>query len=354
MIPVIHIITTISRGGAENQLLILAREQVMSGRKVSVIYLKDNPELKQDFEAVGVEIVESVANRPPLSQIFELRKIISNQNCIVHAHLPRAELLARISTRKQRLVISRHNAEAFFPGAPKVLSSFLSCFVTRRADISIMISKAVSDFVLKNHELPTDKIPIVIPYGFNKDRVLPSRNLNKDENSLILGTIARIVPQKDFPTLLRAFQIFQSEFSHSKLKIIGDGFLRDEMENLAKALNVNSSIEWLGRKSDIDKQLQTFDIFLLTSTYEGFGLVLLEAMANHVPILASDNSAIPEVLGQNSQSLFKTGNFEQLAEKLRGLISFETRHKLVQTQLTRLELFDATAMREKVDSVYQV
>ena len=60
MLRVIHCITTITRGGAENQLLILSREQIKSGRKVTIIYLNGKPELRQDFIDSGIEVLPAI------------------------------------------------------------------------------------------------------------------------------------------------------------------------------------------------------------------------------------------------------------------------------------------------------
>ena len=62
MIKVLHVITTINRGGAENQLLVLVREQIKSGMEVSVLYLKGDPELEQDFSNAGAKVLHDIAN----------------------------------------------------------------------------------------------------------------------------------------------------------------------------------------------------------------------------------------------------------------------------------------------------
>ena len=73
MKKVIHVITTVSRGGAENQLLILAREQISNGWQVSVIYLKDKPELIEEFRIIGVEVIIDCASKSVIRQIFWLK-----------------------------------------------------------------------------------------------------------------------------------------------------------------------------------------------------------------------------------------------------------------------------------------
>jgi glycosyltransferase involved in cell wall biosynthesis len=354
MKPILHIITTISRGGAENQLLILAGEQVASGDKVSMIYLKDNPDLKEDFTNLGVEVISQFANLNPLRQSVLIRKYLSNRNVIIHAHLPRAELIARFSIAQQIFVVSRHNAEPFFPGAPKFLSILLSRLVTRRANLCIAISKAVLNYLQKNSEISPKAVSAVVLYGYQKQRILHSRILSDGTKNYRIGTIARLVPQKDYPTLLRAFALILDDIPQATLSIVGSGPLEKDLKELADKLGIRNKIDWQGRRGDIDNYLQNIDLFLLTSIYEGFGLVLLEAMANRVPVIAAKNSAIPEVIGDFSETLFETGNHLDLSKKILASFSLQSRMAIVQRQILRLEKFDARDMSNEIKTLYKL
>ena len=126
---VTHLITTIERGGAEKQLLTLASEQVQSGLNVVVLYLKGKPDLRNEFEAAGVEVNNLLVGKSFLKQIFLLSKYLRKNPSPVHAHLPKSELLAAIVVTKKYLVFSRHNAEPFWPGGPRIISNLLSKFV---------------------------------------------------------------------------------------------------------------------------------------------------------------------------------------------------------------------------------
>lgn len=352
MKPILHIITTISRGGAENQLLILAGEQVASDEKVSIIYLKDSPDLEEDFTDLGVEVISQFANLNPLRQSILIRKYLSNQDVIIHAHLPRAELIARLSVDQQIFVVSRHNAEPFFPGAPKIFSIILSRFVTRRANLCIAISKAVQNYLQKAREISPKTLSAVVLYGYQKKRILKSRSLSDAITNFHIGTIARLVPQKDYPTLLRAFALIIENIPQATLSIVGSGPLEIELKKLADELGISNKIDWIGRRSDIDNFLQNIDLFLLTSAYEGFGLVLLEAMANRVPIIAAKNSAIPEVIGDFPETLFETGNYLDLSEKIESSLTMVSRNEIVDRQINRLQEFDAREMSNRILVLY--
>jgi glycosyltransferase involved in cell wall biosynthesis len=350
MQSVTHIITTIERGGAENQLLILVKEQIRSGRAVRVIFLKGNPELEQAFVTAGAVVIGSLKGRNPMIQVSQLVTILeNNRRTILHCHLPRAELVTTLANLKIKypLVISRHNSETFFPGAPNFVARRLSRFVTARANFVVAISKAVHEFLIQNREI-SPKCPMgVVYYGYPRTDALP--HLRQKGAKIIIGTIARLAPQKDIPTLLKAFKNLYDN-KHYELVIVGDGVLKEELTRQAESMSL-FNVTWRGKVSDVSIELARMDVFVLPSLYEGFGLVLLEAMNAGVPILAARNSAIPEVLGENYPYLFETSNDIELTVLLRKIID-EDRYKLAELGFERLQHFTTTKMLENLDQVY--
>jgi glycosyltransferase involved in cell wall biosynthesis len=344
-------------GGAEKQLVTLIKEQVKSGRKVSVVYLKGIPELENEVIDSGSDLVSSLANLNPLIQIFLLRKHLSkNEDAIIHAHLPRAELLSVFLPKKYDFIISRHNAEQFFPKAPRFFSRILSLIVTRRASKVIAISQAVREFLFDSGELSTSANISVIHYGFGESTSKgPASNSRIEQlmhTNFLIGTIARLVPQKDLKTLIEAFALFVPQNKLAKLVIVGDGYLKEELIAYSAHLGVSEDIIWFGRTESISEIIRTMDVFALTSKYEGFGLVLLEAMLEDVAILAPRNSAIPEVLGKDYEGLFQTGDAKMLAE----LFTLTTDPKVSQRMrlylAKRLKKFEPHRMRKEIDDAY--
>ena len=361
MKKVLHVITTISRGGAENQLVTLAKLQVKNNWKVQIVYLKGNPELLKEFQKIGVSVVTELANLNPFIQIFKLRKYTKIKNQVIHAHLPRAELLTALATAKKSFVFTRHNAEKFFPKSHNYISSFLSRIVSSRASGGIAISNAVLFFLEEKNEISKKCPMVVIYYGFkeevemvNSPREISREILGIKKEDIILGTIGRIVPQKDYPTLLKSFaQVALSE-SRVKLIIVGDGFLRKEMELLSRELNIGEKVKWVGRTDQIYQFLNVIDLFVFTSKYEGFGLVLLEAMQANLPVIASRVSAIPEVLGENYPYLCEAGNWLEFSNKILEVINLNEIDKigLQKVILNRLALFDPTHMITQMELYY--
>jgi glycosyltransferase involved in cell wall biosynthesis len=357
MNEVSHVITTIERGGAENQLLILVREQVLLGMKVIVIPLKGNPELLQDFLAAGAQVELRLINKSIFVQIAVLRRALSKSK-LIHAHLPRAELLAALCARKE-FIFSRHNTEPFFAGAPRLLSNALSRFVTLRAIRGIAISEAVRKYLIESGEIASDFRVDVVLYGipdYAPTDLLRVEQLKTDmeisDSDFIVGTIARLAPQKDLSTLLRAFAITHTNLPNAKLMIIGGGPDQAILASKAAEFGISNRVIWVGRTSEIYEYLAIMEVFVLTSLYEGFGLVLIEAMVAHCPIVASNNSAIPEVLGAGHIGLAQTSVAEDFASRIVEFSNHESREEVLAQQAARIPLFNPREMSLKILNIY--
>jgi glycosyltransferase involved in cell wall biosynthesis len=356
---VIHLITTIERGGAENQLLTLVTEQQKLGFEVSVFPLKGKTELMKDFASIGARVDLQLIGLRFFQQLYSLKRLISNDNAIIHAHLPRAELLGALAHGTNELIISRHNAEPFFPNAPKWLSRTLSKFVTRKSKAVIAISHAVARFMMDSSEISAVEKLHVVLYGQKQTEHSPG---SKDHFSVVqsyrhglgpvIGTIGRLTAQKDYPTLLHAFQIFSMNHPQATLIILGEGNELENLEAESKKLKISDRVFFLGKKSNIEEYLNQMDLFILASKYEGFGLVLLEAMGSNIPIVASNNSAIPEVIGPEHPGLAITGNACDFANKMALLLDGPTKEIALQLQSHQLSLFDPVKMAKKVFEIY--
>lgn len=352
MKSVLHIITTISRGGAENQLLILVEEQLRQGFDVSVVYLKGEPELLGDFELLGAKVFQDAAKKGLLRQPWIIRNIAKKSGAVIHAHLPRAELMTLFLPFSLTIVASRHNAEPFFPGAPKFLSNFLAKTVSLRAKHIIAISQAVRKFLLNQGEVfDKDKIEVVL-YGYYCKRTVTERIKKFNLNLQKIGSVSRLSEQKDIPTMIKIFEKVKEEAPNAILEIVGAGPLESSLKSLTKKAKLETDINFLGKTDKIIEFIESLDVFILTSKYEGFGLALLEAIDAGVPIVASRNSAIPEVLGDDFPGLCQTGDVEDFFEKILLLRNLDYRLKVLEMQEKRILLFSAEMMANKIEQCY--
>ena len=323
------------------------------GYGVEVVPLKGEPELQEDFNTAGAFVNLSLINKSPLLQLIKIHKLTSRDDLILHSHLPRAELMSIFASSRIKKVVSRHNAEPFYPNAPKVLSILLSRIVLFVTDRCIAISKAVELYMRENLEANLKQRIDVVHYGYEyRDGIIPERRNRTQPRALVIGTIARLAPQKDLHVLLAAFALFsqRSPNLNPSLVIVGDGPLREKLELLAQTLGISDTVKWAGKTTDVHSYLSKMDVFALPSKYEGFGLVLLEAMSHGLPIVAARNSAIPEVLGNEYEFLFETSNVFDLSYKLSEVI--QSKFDFHEYSRERLILFRPNLMAERIEEIY--
>ncbi len=356
---ILHVITTIDRGGAENHLLELASAQVNIGHKVTVVYLKGNCEQQENFESAGVEIIYGGNNF--LFQFAKVHKIArSGVFQIIHGHLPQAEL-ACLGIPNH--IISRHNTEPFVPRVPQFVSSFVARVCTFRSSV-IAISAAVKNYTKENKMIATNTFISVVYYGVN-DQNFNLENFDRikwrqevihcDAEDFVFGTISRLVPQKDLQTLIHAFAKISSQ-TRNKLMIVGDGSQKKELQNLVKSLNLESQVYFLGKRNDIPEFLHGIDAFVLSSKYEGLGLVLLEALASEVPIIAARNSAIKEIVNDDVALMFETSSVIQLETAMKELINntAETKQRVSRGKIRVQQNFGVDSMVRQISDVYLI
>lgn len=291
----------------------------------------------------GITVDTSLISMNFLEQIRYMRENYRGP-FIIHAHLPRAELLARLSKSKVGFYITRHNAENFFPNSIRFLSIILSRFVLRKSHGVICISRAVRQFILDSHEISRSIPTSVIYYGYERrmgNFVRHSTENASLDRTIELSTIGRLTPQKNLTLMINFAYRLKLEGINFKLQIVGEGPDRYKLEKKVTDLQLTQEIHFLGKLSEVSQFLTSSDFFIFTSNYEGLGLALLEAMDAGLPIVAPRNSAIPEVLGEDHPGLFVSGDLESLyATFMRFLLDPSLQQQVVDIQASRLKQFD--------------
>lgn len=351
---IVHIITTIDLGGAEKQLLTLAACQIEAGFDVEVIFLKDKPALLQDFLGLGVGVDLQFAQLSFLRQCLKLKRREFKEDSIVHAHLPRAELLCALTLKRKRFLVTRHNSEAFYPRGPAQLSKLLSRFVLHKAFASICISMAVENFLKSSGEMSSSQKNLVIYYGLKDTSVSPNETARTQSRPFQVGTVSRLVPQKNIALLLSALAELNFQgLASFELTVVGIGPLERELKSMVVSLGIKEVVSWRGQLQDIVPFYRSLDIFVLPSDYEGFGLVLLEAMSHGVPVVARRISAIPEVMGPEHPGLVNSDNPIDLANTIRLLLTDEANlNKCLRYQINRLNEFPISKAQSMYEQLY--
>lgn len=315
---VLHISTTISRGGAENHLADLIEGQVAKGLEIGCAYLKGDPYWGSRLSALGVEITDlrmKYNGAPgPLSRLRHLIKRFRPD--FVHAHGLHAEFYTYAATRLMLqpppMLISRHEERIRFFRIPGF--AIFDRLLTSAAARFIAISNAIKNIDVRRNPAINRKMD-VIHYGFDAGREQTHQLRQRAEalrtewrvpsRGVLLVTLARLAEEKSIDTLLRGFAEFLrlQPGSEARLAIVGRGPLEMDLRSLAAELSIDDKVTWAGFRDDVPTVLEACDIFVLPSIYEGFGLVLLEAMAAARPIVATRTSAIPEIVSEPETGL---------------------------------------------------
>jgi glycosyltransferase involved in cell wall biosynthesis len=142
------------------------------------------------------------------------------------------------------------------------------------------------------------------------------------ENSRKIGIISRLSREKQVDLFVRAIPTVHKAFPEYRFLIAGDGPEKNNLEQLASNLNIDGIIDFVGWQNNVATILRELEIFVFTSSDEGLGWAMLEAMASGCPVVASCVGGIPEVIDDNENGmLVKSAAPDEFAEKIIYLIS---------------------------------
>ena len=295
---------------------------------------RHNPmdEMARRADARGIPTTRLTIHRdvdPPL--LWRLgRAIRAFSPDLAHTHLVHADLYGYLAARGagvKRVVSSRHNDDAF---RHRSRWRWINRKLWTKLDAGIAISQAMEKFAIEVEGAPARKISIV-HYGkafswlSDEDVNIARRDLRGElglaEDAPLLGMVCRLVEQKGIPYALEALRRAGGEFPDAHLAIAGDGEKAAELRRLAAALGVADRVHWLGWRQDALDLMAAFDVLLVPSLWEGFGLVLLEAMSRRLPVIASRVSAIPEVVKHGETGyLIEPRDVDALAKAISRLL----------------------------------
>jgi glycosyltransferase involved in cell wall biosynthesis len=367
-VKILHVITTLDVGGAEMHLLAQVRGQTARGHAVSVAYLKGHGTLAADFRAAGAASVERIGSG--LTAPLRLSRAMRGAD-IVHTHLLKADMLgaltALVTGRKKKLVASKHNDEQVLK---RPLVSRVHGILGNVPRRTIVLSDHVGRFVAEHGRVRPSSITRIY-YGLDpapfeaatrttdRDKMRASFGFERDD--VVFVCVARFAPQKAHADLLRALQIAHSkpEGARIRLLLVGDdpfGPGRVDAESLARTLDLGGSCVFAGIRRDVPAILAASDVFVMCSLWEGLGLVFLEAMSARLPVLATNVSAVPEVVVDGvTGRLVPPSDPATLAEAMRALAADpKCRARLGAAGCERvLERFGLERMVEETLDVYR-
>ena len=268
-------------------------------------------------------------------------KLADNKVNLIHAHFAYvAGFAATYVSRKinRPFIVTLHGYDA--ATVPEINYGILLDSKLRRivkhvldkAEMIITVSEDLKGRVLALGEYQ-DKIQVIY-HGVDPEKFKFTKRGRREirekygmsENEVVIFTLSYHVPRKNIPMLIEAFKDISSVRSNVKLMIGGEGPDTNKLKKLTKKLNLEKSVIFTGviEEREKVKYYSAADIFALTSLYEGFGIVLIEAMSSKLPIVATLTGGIPEVVADNETGfLVPVKSKEKLVDALLKLIDNE-------------------------------
>ncbi len=302
--------TELRIAGAERVIAALATGLRRRGHVVLVVSLAPPPAdpsrgVAPELEAAGVGVASLELTKATPWRLARLRRLVAHfAPEVVHSHLFHANLAARLFARPPGvpLVNTVHIAERRRRAR---WHFWLDRLTLGRCTVQTAVSLAVRDFHAPRVGLAPAAMPVVyngiqVPQPCSPPRICELRNgWGVGAATRVIGSVGRLDHQKGYDLLLKSLPALARHVPSGErwaLVILGEGPERQRLEGLAAPAPANLQVVLPGFRADAADCIGAFDLFVMPSRYEGFGLTLAEAMAHGIPALAANVDSLPELL----------------------------------------------------------
>ncbi|WP_318443409.1 glycosyltransferase [Photobacterium leiognathi] len=352
---ILFIITGLGVGGAETQVCKLITELVKRGNQVKVISLSGEKIISPEID--DSEVIELHMKKNIFGFIMSYLKIISVirdfRPDVIHSHMFHANIISRLSAAmftNIKLICTAHS---------KNEGGHLRMFIYRLTDflcdtMTNVSQEAVDEFI-KLKAVKKDKI-IAIHNGIDLEKFSPNINFRKkirnelsiDKSTTVLMAIGRLTEAKDYPNLINAFDNVRRNNERVRLFIVGSGEEEHTIRLQVENLGLGNYVSFLGMRLDIPELLNACDLFILSSKWEGFGLVVAEAMACKRLVVATDCGGVKEVVG-DAGILVESSNTSLLSKSIDIALNLSLTKKNKLCNLARKRIIEHYSMNSVVN-----
>ncbi len=332
MVTLLYVIDNMEFGGGERVFLQLASAL----RDHFKVFVAASPggRFEEGLSGLGIRLIPvDMRQRLSFKPISELVRIIKEKKItLVHSQGGRADFFARVAGKMARVpyIVSTvaMPVEGYDVGRwRKVVYIFLDRLTERYVDRFIVVSEVLKETLIKGHKIPPHKV-VRIYNGIEVGRYRHDAtyaDLRKEwgvpSHVPLIGAIGRLVWQKGLTHLLQAMPLVFQEYPGTRLILVGDGPLQEDLRDQVRDLGIEASVFFVGFRIDIPAVLAALDLLVVPSVLEGFPMTTLEAMAMAKPIVASDINGVREQI-ENGRTgiLVPQGDPQALAEAINQLL----------------------------------
>lgn len=305
-INVVHIVEDLKTGGLEKIIASIVTGLDKETFNLKVWCLSRGGDIYDQLKAKGVEIemLDMRSAKNPLFLLSLCHKFKTNKIDIVHTHGYTATTIGRLTAflAGVKVIIAHIHSTYYNYNKKQLLIEKIFSLFTKKI---ICCSKAVADFVREKEKIDQSKIQVIYN-GIDVNKFKVVSQVKKQENKrYTIGCVASLVEHKGHKYLLEAAkEVLDKLPDKVRFMLVGDGILRQELEEQARSLGIAEHVSFMGNVINIEALVSTFDIAVLTSCErEGLGLALLEAMAGGIPVIGTNIGGIPEIIENKKNGL---------------------------------------------------
>lgn len=329
---------------------------------VACLYGGDGP-IADDIRALDIPVTDlGMTSKWRLDALWRLYRLLLHERpVILHTSMFHANFSGRVLgwlAGVPIIITWRHS-----PSIGGALRELLNRWTVRLDDRIVATCELVRQIEIEHAQVPSDKV-ITIYNGIDMERSAASplaaarirQAFNIPADALLLGSVGRMHRSKDFGNLLTAMVQVRKRIPAVWLLLVGDGELRGELESRAQTLGLSSVVTFTGIRDDVPDILAALDIFVLPSRWEGLPLVVLEAMAAGLPVVATAVGGTPEVVVDGVTGLLvPPRDPAALAQAITRLLrNPDLRRKMGRAGRERVtEHFSVEQMVRKTESLYE-
>jgi glycosyltransferase involved in cell wall biosynthesis len=326
VLKVLQVIPTLDRSGAEKQMVMLAKGLPRDRFLVEVATLTRLGAFEAELTAAGVPVT-AIGKRlklDPLALARLVRYLKVGKFDVVQTWIFAANTYGRVAARlaKVPVVVVAEMAVDLWKGRSE---QWFDRRLALWCDRLVGNSHAVVDFYRKVG-VPDDRLAMIYSGTDDNeppaiDRVAIRAELGFEAGAPLVLFAGRLAEQKRVDDLLKAVDLLQHVQPDMRTLIVGEGPLRERLEETARAFQLDGRVRFLGHRDDVPRLMAASDVIVLPSSYEGLPNVVLEAMRFRKPVVATSAPGTTEVVVDNETGvLVPVGNVMLLARAIRDLV----------------------------------
>jgi glycosyltransferase involved in cell wall biosynthesis len=235
-------------------------------------------------------------------------------------------------------------------------------------DASVAVSQLVYEYAIKNNISKKNKMVVIYNNVNTKffstqndidSKIIIRKKLGINNGKFILVTVGRLVKQKGFIYLLESIKILQQErgMNNFNLFIVGEGVERSVLEKFISDNMLSDTVFLTGAVLNVEEYLQSADVFVMSSLWEGCSIATIEATAVGLPVIATNVGIVPEIIKDKDNGLIvEIGNPKSLADKIESMIKLPSEKRVemgIRARKITEELFSVSKIRSDYESYYE-